>query len=97
MATSTAARKPKVRPVRPVAVNDWKAASGTALLFQTSALERDSFVREGVPDSGADFGVDDGEAVVLDGLASAGQLLGDGVDGAHAGLASVCAWSWWWL
>ena len=49
MATSTAARKPKVRPVRPVAVNDWKAASGTALLFQTSALERDSFVREGVP------------------------------------------------
>ncbi|MGN6424297.1 MAG: antitoxin Xre-like helix-turn-helix domain-containing protein [Asticcacaulis sp.] len=28
---------------------DWKVASGTAQLFQRSALERDSFVREGVP------------------------------------------------
>lgn len=28
---------------------DWKAASGTASLFKTSAIERDSFVREGVP------------------------------------------------
>jgi putative toxin-antitoxin system antitoxin component (TIGR02293 family) len=49
MAISTAAPKPRARPVRPVAVNDWKAAAGTALLFQTSALDRDSFVREGVP------------------------------------------------
>ncbi len=28
---------------------DWKAAKGTALLFQTPAFERDCFVREGVP------------------------------------------------
>jgi putative toxin-antitoxin system antitoxin component (TIGR02293 family) len=49
MAISSAARKPRARRLPPVAVNDWKAASGTALLFQTSALERDSFVREGVP------------------------------------------------
>ncbi|ESQ91350.1 hypothetical protein ABAC460_07220 [Asticcacaulis sp. AC460] len=28
---------------------DWKAADGTAMLFRTSALERDSFAREGVP------------------------------------------------
>ena len=33
----------------PAHVADWKAASGTAQLFKTSALERDSFVREGVP------------------------------------------------
>jgi putative toxin-antitoxin system antitoxin component (TIGR02293 family) len=46
---SSVVRKPRARPTRPVAVNDWKAAAGTALLFQTSALERDSFVREGVP------------------------------------------------
>jgi putative toxin-antitoxin system antitoxin component (TIGR02293 family) len=28
---------------------DWKAATGTAMLFRTSALDRDSFAREGVP------------------------------------------------
>ena len=33
----------------PAHVADWKAANGTAQLFKTSALERDSFVREGVP------------------------------------------------
>ena len=35
-------------------VADWKAASGTAQLFQQSALERDGFVREGVPVSYVD-------------------------------------------
>jgi putative toxin-antitoxin system antitoxin component (TIGR02293 family) len=43
MPTTVTSRKPPTHAV------DWKAANGTALLFQTSALERDSFVREGVP------------------------------------------------
>ncbi len=51
MARSAAsiAPKPRTRPAVPAKVADWKAASGTALLFKTSALERDSFAREGVP------------------------------------------------
>src|SRR5574344_1070302 len=47
--------------------------------------------------------VDDGKAVVLNGLPGAGELLGDGVDGAHAvstpwlcGWCSPCAGAWLW-
>ena len=43
MPTTATSRKSPANAV------DWKAANGTALLFQTSALERDSFIREGVP------------------------------------------------
>ncbi len=44
--TASVARKAEAKAA---AANDWKAASGTASLFKTSAIERDSFVREGVP------------------------------------------------
>jgi putative toxin-antitoxin system antitoxin component (TIGR02293 family) len=49
MTATAAPRKSSARSTSPVNGSDWKAASGTALLFKTSALERDSFVREGVP------------------------------------------------
>lgn len=49
MTTTATPRKSAARPASPANAIDWKAASGTALLFKTSALERDSFVREGVP------------------------------------------------
>lgn len=49
MPAAATPRKSTARPASPAKAGDWKAASGTALLFQTSALERDSFVREGVP------------------------------------------------
>ena len=42
------------------------------------------------------FAVDDGEAVMLDDLPGAGQLLGDGVDGAHgfwrSGMSKMKGW-----
>ncbi len=49
MPTTATSRKPATRPTPSLNPTDWKAANGTALLFKTSALERDSFVREGVP------------------------------------------------
>ena len=41
-----------------------------------------------------DLCVNDGKAVVLDGLARTRELFGDGVDGAHTGCPS--AWTGWW-
>ncbi len=49
MTTTPTPRKSALRSAPAANAIDWKAASGTALLFKTSALERDSFIREGVP------------------------------------------------
>jgi len=49
MPATATPRKSPTRTAPPAKATDWKAANGTALLFKTSALERDSFVREGVP------------------------------------------------